>query len=138
MANKKSKLKFSASEMNRLAKWLKSPEGIQKIKEAQESAEKFCQALNEMIAIDPKILDEPFSLKDTDNAEESLKAEARQRGFIKGVVFAPCDYERYMPQIEIEDPDKIYYVKQFDALYYDGYAIYHEGYWGSILYKTNH
>jgi len=65
--------------------------------------------------------------------KKNIKAEARKRGFVKGAIFAPCDFERYMPQIEIEDPDKIIYNKEHDTLYYNGYAIYSEGFWGIIL-----
>jgi hypothetical protein len=77
-------------------------------------------------------------LINTDNTEEKLRTKARKKGFIKGAVFAPCDYELNKPQIEIEDLSKILYNKDADALYYEGYAIYQEGCWGEILYMTRH
>jgi hypothetical protein len=52
----------SQEELDRLAEWLKSNEGEQKIKEAQKMAQKFSEELNKMFDVDPKLLTEPFNI----------------------------------------------------------------------------
>jgi len=56
------KTKFTQEELDKLAAWLKSDEGREKIRNAQTSAEEFCKALEENMKIDPKILNEPFNI----------------------------------------------------------------------------
>jgi len=53
---------ITQEELDGLAVWLKSDEGKQKMKEAQEKADKFCEELDKMFDIDPKLLREPFNI----------------------------------------------------------------------------
>ena len=50
------------AELQLIGTWLQSPEGREKIRTAQECAEKFSKALDEMLDINPEKLREPYNI----------------------------------------------------------------------------
>jgi uncharacterized protein YnzC (UPF0291/DUF896 family) len=56
------KFPISDEELQRLAEWLKSDEGREKIREALKKADETCKIIDSMRDIDPKKLREPFTI----------------------------------------------------------------------------
>jgi hypothetical protein len=62
LATRPAERPYTQEELDNLAKWLKSEEGINKIRQAQIDANKAIEALGLNESIDPKILNTPFNI----------------------------------------------------------------------------
>ena len=62
LVKRKKKRAFTDEKLDKIRVWLKSPEGIKAIKDAQGDTSEVEKIIEDMKKIDPKLLREPFNI----------------------------------------------------------------------------
>jgi hypothetical protein len=68
------KISISDEELDKLAKWLKSDEGREKIRKSQETADEVCKIIDSMNDIDRETLTTPFGPVKRNNWQDEIKS----------------------------------------------------------------